>query len=115
MPSILLAGSIASRPISHRDPKPHTSFALRGEGDSRIWKVIIYHEDEVPGVDPLAQGDVLAVAGVLNLHPATDSLGRRRLAFEVVGRQLLLLRIRSSERAKAASFYESPMAARAAG
>jgi hypothetical protein len=109
MPSILLAGSIASKPQSKLDPRPHTSFNLRSEGDERIWRVIIYHEDEVPGVDRLALGDVLAVAGVLNLHPATDSQGRRRLAFEVVGRQILLLRIRSSERARA-TFFEPSMA-----
>jgi hypothetical protein len=64
----------------------------------------------VPGVDRLAIGDVLAVAGVLNLHPATDSLDRRRLAFEVVGRQLLLLRLRSSEKVRATNFYEPPVA-----
>jgi hypothetical protein len=95
---------------SRLDPKPHTWFNLRAEGDERIWRVIIYHEDEIPGTDRLALGDILAVAGVLNLHPATDSLGRRRLAFEIIGRQLLLLRLRSSERARAA-FLEPAMVA----
>ena len=109
MPSVLLAGSVVSRPQPRLDPKPHTWFNLRSEGDERIWRVIIYHEDEVPGVDRLALGDVLAVAGVLNLHPAMDSQGRRRLSFEVIGRQILLLRIRSSERARAA-FFEPAVA-----
>jgi hypothetical protein len=106
MPSVLLAGSVVSRPQPRLDPKPHTWFNLRSEGDERIWRVTIYHEDEVPGIDRLAAGDVLSVVGLLNIHPVMDK-GKKRLAYEVIGRQLLLLRLRSSERARAMAFAES--------
>jgi hypothetical protein len=98
MPSILLAGSVASCPKSSLNPRPHTSFNIRCE--ERTWRVVIYHEDEVPGLDRLAIGDVLSVAGLLNIHPVSDR-GKRRLAYEIIGRQILLLRLRSSERARA--------------
>jgi hypothetical protein len=106
MPSILLAGSIASRPKSSLSPRPHSWFNLRSEGDERIWRVVIYHEDEVPGVDRLAIGDVLSVAGVLDIHPVLDSQGRKRLAYEVIGQQIMLLRLRSSEKARAMGLAE---------
>jgi hypothetical protein len=110
MPAILLAGSVLSLPRSCLNPKPHAWFNLRSEGDERIWRVTVYDEDEVGGVDTLAVGDVLSVVGLLNIHPVTDSQGRKRLAYEVIGRQLLLLRLRSSERARAMGFYEPPKA-----
>src|SRR5262249_18852644 len=100
MPAILLAGCVVSVRKSCLNPKPHVAFHLGAEGDDeRVWRVIIYVEDEVPGVDRLRVGDMLAVAGVLNIHPATDSQKRRPLAFEVVGRQLLFLRLRSARAA----------------
>jgi hypothetical protein len=43
---------------------------------------------------------------VLDIHAAADSQGRRRLAFQVIGRQLLFLRQRSL--AKTTAFYEQP-------
>jgi hypothetical protein len=106
MPAILLAGCVVSVPKSCRSPKPHAWFNLRSEGDERIWRVTVYDEDEVGGVGTLAVGDALSVAGVLNIHPAMDGQGRRRLAYEVTGKQLLLLRIRSSERARAMGLAE---------
>jgi hypothetical protein len=101
----MLAGSITSCPKSSISPKPHTYFNLRCE--ERIWRVVILHEDEVPGLDRLAIGDVLSVVGLLNIHPVTDSQGRKRLAYEVIGRQILLLRLRSSERARAMGLAEA--------
>jgi single-stranded DNA-binding protein len=106
MPSILLAGSVASRVKSCRDPKPHSWFYVRCEDDARTWRVVIYDEDEVPGLDRLAVGDVLSVAGALHIRAATDSQGRRRLALQIIGRQMLLLRRRSRERA--AGLHEQP-------
>ena len=100
MPSVLLAGSVVSAPRACLNPKPHVAFHLRVEGDERVWRVIVFDEDEVPGVDRLAVGDVLSVVGLLNIHPVMDK-GTKRLAYEVIGRQLLLLRLHSSERARA--------------
>lgn len=110
MPAVLLAGSVASVPKSCLNPKPHAWFNLRSEGDERVWRVVIYDEAEINAVRLLAVGDALSVAGQLNIHQATDSQGRRRLAFEVVGRQLLVLRRRSAAKARATSFFEPPTA-----
>jgi hypothetical protein len=80
MPAILLAGSVVSVPKSCLNPKPHAWFNLRSGDDARIWRETIFHEDEVPGLDRLTVGDVLSVVGLLNIHPVTDSQGRKRLA-----------------------------------
>src|SRR5262245_18580241 len=110
MPSILLAASVTTAPKSRLDPIPHTYFNLRCEGDERIWRGVFFDEDEINAVGLLAVGDSLSVVGLLNIHPATDSLGRRRLAFEVIGRQLLLLRRRSPAAVRASNFLDPPAA-----
>jgi len=107
--SVLLAGAVSSRPKSCLNPKPHTWFNLAEEG-GRVWRIIFFDEDEINAVSLLAAGDPLAVSGTLHIHPATDSQGRRRLAFEVVGKQILILRSRSAAKARATSFFAPPAA-----
>jgi hypothetical protein len=49
-----------------------------------------------------------ALTAVRKRHGAEDNLGRRRNAFCIVAKQLLLLRARSAAKAAASSFYEPP-------
>src|SRR5262249_2686115 len=82
------------------NPKPHVAFHVRCEDDKeRTWRIVVYDQDQVPGIDTLMIGDVLSVVGTLSIYSAKDRLGRQRLAFEVVGKQALLLRRRSREKA----------------
>jgi hypothetical protein len=112
MPSILLAGSIASCPKSSLSPKPHTWFNIRSEGENdRIWRAVVFDEEELgPAVSLLAVGDACAIVGKLDVHVATDSLGRKRIAFCVTVKQLLLLRRRSPAAVRASNFLEPPAA-----
>jgi hypothetical protein len=105
MANILVAG-IASQP-SKLDPRPHVYFNLAEEG-GRTWRIVFFDEDEIVAVGLLAAGDALAVSGTLNLHAATDRQGRRRLAFEVVGKQILILRSRSMVAARNTAFFSPP-------
>jgi hypothetical protein len=103
MANILVAG-IASQPKSKLDPRPHVYFNLAEEG-GRTWRIVFFDEDEIVAVGLLAAGDALAVSGTLNLHATVDSQGRRRLAFEVVGKQVLILRSRSKAAARNTAFF----------
>jgi hypothetical protein len=79
--AVLLAGCVVPRPKSCLNPKPHSWFNLRSEGDERIWRVTAYDEDEIGGLDTPAVGDALSVVGALDIHAAEDSQGRRRIAY----------------------------------
>jgi hypothetical protein len=83
---------------------------VRAESDGQVWKILAYHEDEIGGLDTLAIGDACAIVGSLDVHAAEDRLGRRRIAYCVTAKQLLLLRARSAVKAAATSFFEPPMA-----
>jgi hypothetical protein len=113
MPFLLLAGSVLTPPRSCLSPKPHSWFNLRSEGDNeRTWRCVVFDEDELgPAVSLLAVGDACAIVGKLDVHAATDSLGRKRIAFCVTVKQLLLLRRRSPAAIRASSFLEPPAAA----
>jgi hypothetical protein len=54
--------------------------------------------------------NAVALTGNLDVHPEEDRLGRRRIAYCVVAKQLLLLRARSAAKARATSFFEPPTA-----
>jgi hypothetical protein len=112
MAVVLVAGLICSlpRPSIPANGRPHTAFHLKAESDGQIWKVFVFHEDEVPLIDALAVGDACSIVGQLDVHVAEDSLGRRRIAYCVVAKQLLLLRARSAAKARATSFFEPPTA-----
>jgi hypothetical protein len=110
MPVILLAGVVCSVPkASISDSRPHMTFRLPAESDGQVWKITAFDEDQI-GVETLAIGDACAIVGSLDVHAAEDSLGRRRIAFCVTARQLLLLRSRSAVKAAATSFLEPPTA-----
>src|SRR5262245_43895141 len=112
MPSVLLAGSVLTAPKSRLDPKPHQWFNLRAEGgDERVWRAITYDEDELnPAIGLLTRGDSVAIVGRLDVHAAEDSLGRKRIAFVVIVKQILILRRRSPAAVRASNFLEPPAA-----
>jgi hypothetical protein len=101
-PWVSSAGCVLSRPKFCLNRKPHAWFNLR---DERIWRVTAYAEDEIGGLDTLAVGDALSVVGALDVHAAEESQGRKRIAYCVTARQLLLLRSRSPAKASASSFF----------
>jgi Single-strand binding protein family len=112
MAVVLIAGLVCSlpRPSIPANGRPHTAFHLKAESDGQIWKVTVFHEDEIAVVDALAVGDAVALTGNLDVHPEEDRLGRRRIAYCVVAKQLLLLRARSAAKARATSFFDPPTA-----
>src|SRR5262245_21398170 len=112
MPFLLLAGSVQTAPKSCLSPKPHAWFNRRSEGDNeRTWRCTVFDEEELgPAVSLLAVGDACAIVGKLDVHVATDSLGRKRIAFCVTVKQLLLLRRRSPAAVRASNFLEPPAA-----
>jgi hypothetical protein len=85
---------------------------LRSEGDDeRVWRAITYDEDELgPAISLLAVGDACAIVGKLDVHAATDALGRKRIAFCVTVKQILILRRRSLAAVRASNFLEPPAA-----
>jgi hypothetical protein len=112
MPSVLLAGSVLTAPKSRLDPKPHTWFNLRCEDENdRTWRAVVFDEEELGGaVSLLAVGDACAIVGKLDVHAAEDSLGRKRIAFCVTVKQILILRRRSPAAVRASNFLEPPAA-----
>jgi hypothetical protein len=112
MAVVLIAGLVVSLPKAAipANGRPHTAFLLKAESDDRIWKIIVFHDDEIGIVDTLAIGDACSIVGRLDVHVAEDSLGRRRVAFCAVAKQVMALRGRSSEKARASRFVQPPMA-----
>jgi hypothetical protein len=68
----------------------------------------IFHEDEIAGLNTLVVGDAIAVTGSLDVHAAEDRLGRKRIAFCIIAKQLLTLRGRSTVKAAATRFLDEP-------
>jgi hypothetical protein len=108
----LIAGLVASLPKASlpTSGRPHTAFLLKAESDGQLWKILVFHEDEIGVVDTLAIGDACAIVGRLEVHVAEDSLGRRRVAFCAIAKQVMALRLRSPMKARASSFAAPPMA-----
>jgi hypothetical protein len=110
MAAVLIAGLVCSLPKTSLNGRPHTTFFVRAESDGQIWKITVFHEDEIGVADTLAIGDAIALTGSLNVRPEKDRLGRKRIAFCAVAKQLMLLRARSAAKARASSFFEPPTA-----
>jgi hypothetical protein len=112
MATVLVAGLVCSLPKAAipANGRLHTAFHLKAESDGQIWKITVFHEDEIGVVDTLAIGDACSIVGRLDVHVAEDSLGRKRIAFCAVAKQLMLLRARSAAKARASSFFEPPTA-----
>jgi hypothetical protein len=112
MAVVLIAGLVASLPKASipANGRPHTAFLLKAESDDRIWKIIVFHDDEIGIVDTLAIGDACSIVVRLEVNVAEDSLGRRRVAFCAVAKQVVALRGRSSEKARVSRFLEPPKA-----
>jgi hypothetical protein len=98
MPSVLLAGVIASAPknLNPSSGKPPLmSFLLRPDGGGwQLWKICALDEREL-GCERLQAGDCVAVVGALDVGVEEDHTGARRIAYRVTAHQILFLRNRS--------------------
>jgi hypothetical protein len=112
MAVVLIAGLVASLPKPSTNGRPHSTFFLRAESDGQIWLVKIFHEDEITVVDNLAINDAVAFTGSLEVRAEEDRQGRKRIAFSVVAKQLLVLQRRSRMKAAAMIHNDQPGFAR---